>query len=54
MAYWHSGWLSKESPESQAREFLLQHLFVPDSGAFSYAVDYSDGDFAIIRVEPRK
>lgn len=54
MAYWHAAWLSTESPDTLAQAFLLQHLSVPNPGAFSYAVDYAKDDFAIIRVEPRK
>ncbi|HEX4462757.1 MAG TPA: hypothetical protein VIA18_32500 [Polyangia bacterium] len=45
---------SISASDAQVRAFLLNHLFVPNAERFSYAVDYSNQNFAIIRVEPRK
>ena len=52
-AYWRAV-PSTAATDAEARAFLLGHLFVPNAESFSFAVDYSDQDFAILRVEPRK
>jgi hypothetical protein len=52
MAYWHALGLTTDAPEVGVAGFLMSHLSIPNPAAFHYRVDYVDGDFAILALQP--